>query len=83
MFKLHGNNFPLRLYVPQKPALSVANLRGQDDYPSMSTRYKGCQIKIFIWWLNQKSQVAADQQSGEPWHHIAIANHHGKYRPKE
>lgn len=67
----------LRLYVPPKPALSVANLRGQDDYPSMSSRYKACHIKIFIWWLSQKSQHAADRSNGNEPRQVSVEEFHG------
>ena len=43
----------------------------------MSSRYKACHIKIFIWWLSRKSQHAADRSNGDEPRQVSIEEFHG------
>ena len=49
-----------RLYLPQKPALSVASL--DCEYPEISTRFKASHVKKMCWWIAHQiagAQIAA------------------------
>ena len=56
-----------RLSLPTKPVLSVANLGGLHDYPELGSKYKGCHVKVLLWWMSFKSQEVANGNPGETW----------------
>lgn len=45
--------------------LSVANLGGKNDYPELGSRYKGCHIKILVFWVALQSQKFSDDNADE------------------
>ena len=47
--------------------LSVANLGGKNDYPELGSRYKGCHIKILVFWKAIQSQKFSDDNADETW----------------
>lgn len=56
----------LRLNLPGKPILSVANLGGKGDYPELGPRFKACHVKQLIFWITLQSQRFADQHPSDP-----------------
>lgn len=50
-----------RLTLPGKPALSTSAISGEDDFATLSTRYKAAHIKILVWWIAFKTQKVADE----------------------
>ena len=50
----------IRLSLPSKPVMSVANLGGKNDYPELGSRFKGCHVKTLLFWIALQSQIFAD-----------------------
>jgi hypothetical protein len=55
-----ASHWLLRLSLPSKPVLSVANLGGKYDYPELGSRFKGCHVKTLLFWVTLQSQIFAD-----------------------
>ena len=58
-------NLP-RLGLPAKPQINLHNLKGDDDYAELSSRFKGSSVKILVWWLATETQKMADARGGDP-----------------
>lgn len=56
----------LRLGLPAKPQINLHNLKGDEDYTELSSRFKGASVKILVWWLARESQKFADRNPEEP-----------------
>lgn len=67
LFILVPGHCQSRLSLPTKPVLSVANLGGLHDYPELGSKYKGCHVKVLLWWMSFKSQEVANGNPGETW----------------
>lgn len=53
-------NTKLRLYLPKRPTLTESTL-GDNDYCELSTKFKAAHVKIMVFWIARKTQVAADE----------------------
>lgn len=40
--------------------MSVANLGGKGDYAELGSKYKGCHVKLLIFWTALQAQEFAD-----------------------
>ena len=56
----------VRMSLPAKPNLSNHNLRGDDEYAELSSRFKGSHVKILLWWLTMETRVWADATPNGP-----------------
>ena len=65
MTALVGPALP-RISLPSKPHQTVANLRAEEGYAEMGTRFKASHIKALVWWLARESQIFADSKPNVP-----------------
>ena len=64
---LAGNaSWQPRLGLPAKPQINLHNLKGDDDYAELSSRFKGSSVNILVWWLATETQKMADARGGDP-----------------
>mmetsp|Transcript_63807 Transcript_63807/g.139846 ORF Transcript_63807/g.139846 Transcript_63807/m.139846 type:complete len:321 (+) Transcript_63807:791-1753(+) len=51
--------------LPSKPHLTVANLRADEGYAEMGTRFKASHIRLLVRWLARETQIFADANQND------------------
>lgn len=57
----------LRFSLPSKPVMSVSNLGGKGDYAELGSKFKGCHVKLLIFWTALQAQEFADAHPSDSW----------------